>query len=221
MKKNKLYLVLVLFILSASPAFSESKEKSAKSILDKMSDKYQKLSGFSAFFTQKIINKQENIEDQFSGNILVKQNKFKLNVAGQVIYNNGKFVWTYIPDDEEVTLTTVNEDEESSATFSNPTKFYTIYKKGYSFSIINTVEIRGHEVVSIKLTPTEKSNTLRSVVLTIDTKSNELLDWKIEENTGNEFVFSLSNFEVKDNLADSSFIFDQKANPDVEVIDLR
>ena len=226
MHNKYIHFLILVFCVTLSFSFitdKKTKEKGSKArlVLDKMSEKYKSLPGFSATFVQRIENKTEGVNDQIEGNILVKGAKYKLEVAGQIIYNDGQTVWTLIPDDEEVTITDVSETEENNTAFSNPSKFYDIYKKGFTYKIVGKRKVRGHKIVSVELKPENSSKAMKSVILDIDTNTDELLDWKIIENTGNEFIFSLSDFKEVDNLSDSTFMFNSSEDSEIEIIDLR
>ena len=58
----------------------------------------------------------------------MKKNKFKLKLANQEIYNNGKTVWTYLKDANEVSISDYTPDDDS---FVTPEKVIKLYKKDY------------------------------------------------------------------------------------------
>ena len=71
-------------------------EEQALTVLDQMSENYKNLDSFKADFSYSLENKMEDIQEEFSGDIIVKGDKFKLNLGDQVIFNDGEIMWTEV-----------------------------------------------------------------------------------------------------------------------------
>ena len=117
---NKLILTISSCLIVISQAFAQ-KDPVALEILDAMSTKYKNIPAFTADFSYIMENDEESIDEKFEGKITVKSGKYKLNTGGQEIYNDGIYVWTYLKDDNEVTISEYDDTEEE-ITLSNRVK---------------------------------------------------------------------------------------------------
>ena len=95
-----------LFLLSTIIVFSTiaQKDPTARKVLDAMSAKYQAIPAFRAQFTYNMENDGEDIDEGFEGTILVMGEKYKLIMSEQEISFDGTDVYTYLKDDNEVTI---------------------------------------------------------------------------------------------------------------------
>ncbi|WP_236587620.1 LolA family protein [Marivirga aurantiaca] len=210
---NKLKMIFVLIGIS-TVAFAQNDPK-AKEVLDKMSAKYREIPAFSATFTQTLENKMEDISDSFTGKITVMGDKFKADVAGQVIVNNGETVWTYLKDANEVTIN--NYDEEAGE--MNPSKIYDAYKEGYKYLYMAGEGTAQFHVVD--LVPENKDENFFKIRLKIDKNTNLLKNWSVFDRAGNIFNYSVTDFKVRNDMTAGDFNFDTSKYPNIEVLDFR
>ena len=61
-----------------------------------------------------MINKEAGINESMSGYGSMKGDKYLINVSGQELISDGKTLWTHLIDDEEVMISEVTEDSNSS-----------------------------------------------------------------------------------------------------------
>ncbi|GJM60139.1 outer membrane lipoprotein carrier protein LolA [Persicobacter diffluens] len=212
--KNIIAFFLCFFTVSTTFA---QKDPKALEVLDAMSNKYQKMDAFRAEFTQKLINKMENIEESFNGKILVQGDKFQLEASGQVIYNNGTTVWTWLIDDEEVNVSH-NDPEEGGFELST---IYNMYKEGYKYLYLEQVSEGGQAVDVVDLVPEDHSQSIFKIRMKIAQKNHELVAWEIFDRSGINYEYIIDKFESNPTVAAGSFEFNTSAHPDVEVVDLR
>ena len=114
MKKISL---LILLISSVSISFSQ-KDPEAEKILKALSDKTKSHTTIEANFTIDFKNIRENIENKSDGSITMKGDKYRLNFMGTESFFDGKTLWDYIKEVNEVNITEPQPDEEDI--FSNP-----------------------------------------------------------------------------------------------------
>jgi len=101
-----------LFLLLSTQVYSQTDhDPKAKSILDEVSKKTKTYNAMLVNFTYTMENKKEKISDSQSGELLLSGEKYRLKIAGQIIYSDGKTMWTYIDEAQEVQI---NEKEEES-----------------------------------------------------------------------------------------------------------
>ncbi|MEH0155380.1 outer membrane lipoprotein carrier protein LolA [Limibacter armeniacum] len=219
MKKLTLLVTILFSIAQASFAQQDAK---AREILDAMSAKYQKMNSFKADIEQKIFSVAQNQQlGSMEIEATVKGDKYRLKIGDQIIYNNTETVWTYMKDIEEVNVSNANNSAESL--LSAPSKIYTIYKDGFKYLYMGTKSEDGTTYHVVDLSPNKdiKANFYK-LTMYIDTKDNSLTKWEVfEKGNQTRYLFTVKDFKQNVSVTDADFEFSVKANPDVEVVDLR
>ena len=215
---KNIILSFCILLISSGAIFAQ-RDPNALQLLDQMSAKYQKMSGFKANFDYTFENSSEGNNEKMSGENAVTGNKYKRNIGGQEIFNNGDVIWTYLDLDgvKEVTINYFEPSEEELT----PSNIYTIYKEGYNYKLLPEKKEGAITYQYVELTPTSKSSPFKKVILQIEKDTKNLKSWKITDETGGTFSYIVNNFQPNLNLKDADFNFDVKKYPGVEVIDLR
>lgn len=192
----------------------EMKDPKAKEILDKLSAKNKTYTTISAEFDYNMKNAADGIDETQSGKLVTKGEKYKLEIVGQQIICNGKTIWTYIADNDEVQISSVSTDDEEGAI--NPAKIFTIYETGFKYKFIS----EEGNTQTINLYP-EKANekSYHTVQLVIDKAKTQITKIIIKSKDGNIYTYSLKSFKTNETINDSEFNFDTSKVGDV--IDLR
>lgn len=211
----KRLIIACLTVALTSNMCLAQKDEAALQILDAMSSKYQQLPAFQANFSYNIENPEEGIDEGFEGIITVKDAKYKLNMGGQEIINDGENVWTFLEDDNEVTIAEY-DDTESEITLSN---IFTIYKSGYKYLFLE--ERNNGTVEVVDLVPEDLEKSFFKIRMSITKKDRDLLSFKIFDKSGNRYFYKIDAFKADEDITDEDFKFDIAAHAGVEVIDFR
>lgn len=211
---NRLILTISTCLLIISQAIAQ-KDPVALEILDAMSTKYKNIPAFTADFSYIMENEEESIDEKFDGNITVKSGKYKLDMSGQEIFNDGIYVWTYLKDDNEVTISEYDDTEEE-ITLSN---IFSIYKEGYKYLFVETKENGSLDIVD--LVPEDREKSYFKIRMEIKKPSRELKNFRIYDKNGSKYLYQINSFEENSVIQDSDFKFDQKKYPGVEIVDFR
>ena len=194
------------------------KDPKAKAILDKLSAKNKSYKSISADFEFRLVNKSEGLDDKQVGKIVVKDEKYKLNLAGQEIICNGQVVWTYLKDAEEVQISEASEDEDEG--FMNPKKIFTLYESGFKYVLGEDQTIDGVAVNEVRLYPEKPGEKpFHTVLLYINKAKTQIHSVVVKSKDGNTFIYTLKNFSGEKDYPASFFEFKTPAG--VEEIDLR
>lgn len=189
----------------------------AKAILDNVSNKYQSLKGYKATFSYNIFSPVAEVDETQKGKITVSGAKFLLDLGKQQIINDGKTVWTYIVEEEEVNVMDY-EPEEGEIT---PSNIYNMYKEGYKYIYKESVEKNGVKYDVIDLSPVDTDNEFFKIRLTIHSSNFTIKKWKIFEKNGNRYTYSITTFNENPGLSSKAFGWDKAKYPNVEINDLR
>lgn len=212
----KQVLVLV-FLLGMATASQAQYDDNALKVLDAMSAKYQEIGAYSADITSSLINESDGINEEFTGNIIVKGERYLLELEETIILNNGVTVWTYLPDVNEVNIDNNNPDEDEIS----PSKIYEAYKEGYKYLYVGDETIGGKKHAIIDLIPNDRDSQFFKIKLFINQTDNSLTKWTMYDKSGNLYNYAISNFNGNISPDDDMFDFDPAKYPGVEIIDLR
>ena len=216
MKKLGLLIIAIAFL---GVVHAQDDDK-AKGILDKMSDKYQGILSYKTNFVYRLQNKTEEIDEEFSGQIIVKGEKYVLLMGEQEIYNNGKVIWTFLMDANEVNIDFYMPDEGDLS----PNNIYSAYKKGYRYRWIEIKKVGSRTLDVVELqpkNPNDPDKMFYRIILYIDQADYTIHSWEMYDRAGNIFSYTISGFNPQFKAEDSFFEFDESKFPDVEVVDLR
>lgn len=199
---------LFSFLLSLCCAATACAQ-SATSILDKAADNFRKAGGV------KIAYKYQVNGQGGSGNIQLKGRKFVNHMDGQTLWFDGKTLWTYLPDNQEVNVTTPTQKELAKM---NPYAFVSLYKKGYKATLRGNGTKEYHVV---QLTATDAKRSPSQITVHIGRTNHRLLYAKLTLSSGDTLTVNVTSYKDRQQWVDSHFVFPSKSYPDAEVIDLR
>lgn len=215
---KKLGLLFVLVCLFG--VVNAQVDTKAKGILDKMSDKYQSILAYKTNFVYRLRNKVEEIDEEFSGEIMVKGEKYVLIMSDQEIFNDGETIWTFLKDANEVNVDFYMPDEGDLS----PNNIYSAYKKGYRYRWLENKKIGSRTLDVIELQPEDPKDPDKiffKIILNIEQSDNTIHSWEMYDRGGNIFSYTISGFNPQFVADDSFFQFNASKFPDVEVVDLR
>jgi len=208
---KRLILLGVLSLGWVLPALAQ-KDKRAADILDAMSKKYSALNAYQATFTT------TGGAGNYKGDLAVKGDKFRLTLAGQEVFTDGKIMSTYVKETNEVNVQNYDQGDASEL---NPAKIYSLYKKGYDYKFTGEQKAAGQPVEVVELTPEKKNGQISKVQIAIAKNDKSIKSWKIYDKSGKATSYKIDKFTPNPNLPDNYFVFDKAKHPGVEVIDLR
>lgn len=208
---KKLLSAGLLLLLSLSPLLAQ-KDKRAEAVLDAMSARYKALNSYQATFSYAAGS------EAYKGDISVKGRMFRLKTAGQEVFTDGKVMSTYVKEANEVNV----QDYDASASGDfNPTKIYSMYKKGFNYTYLREQKVGGRTMDVVELKPEKKNTQITSVQINVDRADKSVRSWLLTDKNGKKTSYTISKFVPNPNLPDSYFVFDKSKYPGVEVVDLR
>jgi outer membrane lipoprotein-sorting protein len=211
---------IVFFIGFNSSVFSQTKvttSAQAKTLLDGVSKKYKSFKTIKANFKLAIDNAANKIKEEKKGLLVLKSNKFHVEMDNQEISCDGKTVWTFAKDANEVQV----NNYESNPNGISPADIFTMYEKGFMYQMAEVVKDNGKDVQVIELTPTDKNKNYFKIKLFIDKAAQSIVRSKIFDKNGNIYTYSVVQFASNTNIDESTFVFDSKKHPGVDVNDIR
>ena len=205
---------LVAFMAIGIMGATAQNDPKAKTILDDLSAKTKAYTTIKAEFSFTTESKDKKKTTQ-NGKLQTKGTKYKLEIPGHEIYCDGKTVWDYIKDADEVQ---VKDMETGGDDAVNPSNIFTLYEKGYKYKFDGEDAV--YETVSLfPLNPDKKK--FHTVKLVIDKTKKQISSVKMMMKDGSTNTYEIKSFTGNAAIPDTDFTFDKKAHPGVEVEDLR
>jgi len=213
---KKIYTTLLIFLMFVTLANAQQDPQAGK-ILNAMSQKYKAMKAFQADFTQTMENRSSKMKETMKGNVLVSGDKYRLKISEQEIISNGKILWTYLKDVNEVTIT----ESDPEAEVMSPSNIFDMYKKGYKYVLAGSETIGGVKYHVIELSPEDRKNPIFKVRLFINQKDKSLKSWEMFRYNGSRYTYTINNFKPNPVLAADTFTFNKAKYNGVTVVDLR
>lgn len=215
----KKLMICAFVLLGSGMNLMAQSEVKAKDILAEVSKKYRNYDVIKTEFTYTLENQQAKIKETQAGTLFVrsKLNKYKVILKGQELISDGKNQWTYLKADKEVQLSEVDQSSDGL----NPAKIFTIYEKGFKSLYTNDTKVNGRYVHNIDLTPTDSKRSFFKVRLQIDKLNKQITNAVIFDKNGNKYTYTIKTFTPNIKVPESTFAFDTKKYPGVELVDLR
>ncbi|MGI8893323.1 MAG: LolA family protein [Bacteroidia bacterium] len=207
-------LIILLFTGISSVAQNDAK---AHEILKGVSAKYKTFNSLEADFTLTLDNPSEKIKDTQKGKVALKGNKYWLEIGGQTIVSDGKTVWTYLKDANEVQITEATNDKDAIT----PTNIFTVYEKGFKSKFVEEKKVNGKTMQIIELVPEDAKKPFFKVQLTIDKVDKMIQSAKLFDKNGNHYIYTLDNITPNAVSSENIFTFNTTKYPKIEVVDLR
>lgn len=217
MRKLWATIAAAAFCFTVTTATAQSDAK-AKAVLDAVSKKMNGLKSAKANFTLHLAGGKGKVNETKKGTLVMKGQKYHVILSGQEIICDGKTVWTYTKDANEVQVSNYNPNEQTIS----PSKLFTnFYDKEYKYAYVGEKKVKGKANDVVDLTPTNGKKQFSKVELMVDKSTSMVTGGSIWEKNGNMYQYEVSNFVPNDNVPDAEFTFNKAAHPGVEVVDLR
>lgn len=203
----KKYLMLIIGIILGLRVSAQNAEDFLINIVEKM----KSYNDINIIFNYQMINTSAGLYENVNGFASMKGNSYILNVGEQEMICNGEILWTHLIDDEEVMISEVTEDNNTSPiaiidSFSGNITAEFIENEDANITTIEVKEKEGGTFDRVQISVDKDMNIKKVYVATPD---------------GNEFIYEITDYKTNLNLPDSMFIFIEEQHPNVEVIDMR
>ena len=210
MNKNynmkKIILLFIAIISSNNIAVSQQADEAEK-LLNKVSENIKSYDNIYINYTYTLSNLEEDINQTNKGSFVTENDNWKFVMLGVTRIFDGDKLYTISPDDEEVTISTQNPDDETTIT---PNKMLYFYEEGYNFEMDIVQYIGRKKIQYVKLVPMDSDAEIKYILLGIDVEFNQI--YKVIETGINDTqtTIAIIDFEVNLPLEESLFVFDRE-----------
>jgi outer membrane lipoprotein-sorting protein len=204
---GKLVFLLTVFLFSFS---IQAQDKKAKDLLDQVTAKVKSYNSIVIDFKYSLNNAKENINQDSKGNVTMKGNQFVLNFMGVTKIFDGKRSYTIVPEDEEITISKVNDKDDTAIT---PSKLLTFFNSGYKYNMDILQDVKGRKIQYIKLVPTNAKDQRKEILLGIDVQTKHIYNLIEMGKKGTKTTLTVNSFKTNQPLSKNQFTFTESKYP--------
>lgn len=206
MKKILLIAVLAL----GFTGFAQNGSK-AETLLTEVSNKIKAYNNISLDFKYELNNVSENVNQETRGDVVIEGEKYKLNILGITRIYDGKTLYTISPEDEEVTISSNNTEDENTIT---PSKMLSFYEDGYTYKMDIIQNVKGRKIQYVKLNPIDTNSEIKHVLLGIDATTKHIYNLIEVGKNGTKTTLTVNSFKTDEPISKTLFTFDQSKYSD-------
>ena len=201
--KTKICTIFSLVLLS----FISVQAQDTKSLLDEVSNKVKSYENILIDFKYTLNNTRENVKQDTRGNVTLKGEKYVLNMLGVTRIFDGRTIYTIVPEDEEVTISDYNEQEDKGISAS---KMLTFYENGYNYTMDVLQTVKGRKIQFIKLSPIDSNAEIKDILLGIDMQTKHIYKLIQTDSSGTSYTITVNSFKTNQPISQNLFVFDEE-----------
>lgn len=198
--------ILIAFTLLISFSSQAQDAAKAKALLNEVSAKVKGYNNITIDFKYVLKNNSENINQETRGDVVIEGDKYLLNILGVSRIFDGKTLYTINPEDEEVTISKDNSDDEGSIT---PSKMLSFYQNGYTYKMDIVQNVNGRKIQYVKLIPIDTKLEIKHVLLGIDAQTKHIYNLIETGKNGTETTLTVNSFKTNEPISKGLFTFDK------------
>jgi chaperone LolA len=187
----------------------------SEKLASQVEEKYRSIKDLSTNFTRTLKSEIFEAEKKTKGKMYLKNpDKFRIETQEEVIATDGKFLWSYSEQNEQV----IKNKLDRSKNVFKPNQYLANFREEYKARLAGEEKIDKAKCYKLTLTPKKKDLFITKMTIWVD-KGN-LLAKKIEYTDANDNQITLLFDHIKTNVGikDSKFVFE--APEGVEELDL-
>ena len=187
----------------------------AELLLNKVSENIKSYENIYINYAYTLKNLEEDISQTNNGSFVTENDNWRFEMLGVTRIFDGDKLYSISPDDEEVTISSQDPEDETTIT---PNKMLYFYEDGYYFEmdesrLIGNGQFR-KKIQYVKLIPQDSEAEIKYILLGVDTEFNQI--YEVIETGKNETVTTISivDFEFNLPLDANLFVFDKEKYKD-------
>ena len=210
---KKQLLIVISCLLSFS--LSAQQDPEAMKVLSDFSKKAKSAPSVSIDFSLVTNDSRDGSITEIEGSAIISGDKYKLILPDNSVWADGKTIWSYLPEVNEVTITEADPDDESF--ISKPSLLFSLYNEGYK---IRLIEQTVKEWV-IDLYPEDISGNLMRIRLKIGKSSHDLKSAEYKTKDGINITLYPQKYDLTFKPTGDYFTFNPASYKGIEVVDMR
>ena len=196
-------LLSFLIIFISSTCYGQQ----ATLLLKEVSAKVRSYDNIQINFKYNLNNQKEGVNQQTFGDLTLFNDKYVINMLDITRMFDGSSIYTIVPEDQEVTISSYNPEDEKDIT---PSQMLTFYEKGYDSKMGIVENIKGRKIQFVKLTPIDSNAEIKKIHLGIDKKTKHIYKLIQIDSKGTKYTLTVQSFKTNLPLTKDLFTFDEQ-----------
>lgn len=201
---KKLFLLIGLFAVGFF-AHAQNATK-AKALLEEVYAKAKSYDNIHIDFTYGLENSEANLKQESSGNVTLSDDNYLLDYLGAQVMSDGSKVYTIVPENEEVTIEAISEDDNNIT----PSKMLTFYRSGHNYAWDILQNVGGRKIQYVKLTPIDSNTEIASILLGVDMGTKHIYKLIQTGKNSTKTTITVNSFKTNQPLSSTLFTFNAK-----------
>ena len=206
MKARKIIVGLVLLLATQAV----SAQNNAEAILRLMVNQMKSHKNVEMAYKYQVSAEGQDSDVQ-QGKAWLQGEAYKVEMVEQQIVSDGKTIWTYLIDDEEVMVSNASEGQDNT-----PLKLLTSLDESY-VATLTGIDAKGNATIELA----NPKGRYRRVTLRANATKLAINSMDVYLEDGTKLLITVDEMKFDQNLDDKFFTFDTKKHPKVDVIDMR
>ncbi|MEP0265437.1 outer membrane lipoprotein carrier protein LolA [Dokdonia sp.] len=209
MNKVRMRFLMSMVLILGGYAFA--KAQSAQSLLKEVDAKVKSYDNIAIDFKYALTNEAEGVNQETKGNVVLNGDLYALNLLGTTQLFDGSNIYTIVPEDEEVTISAIADQDETAIT---PSKMLSFFNDGYTQKMDISQKIKGRTIQYVKLTPMDSNSEVKHTLLGIDTETKHIYRLIIVQKNDTKITITVNSFKSNQPLSKNAFTFDKSKYAD-------
>ena len=196
---------ILIIILIFSFDINAQNDSRAEKLLSKVSNKIDLAESYKIDFKYTLENKLEGINQDANGTVTIQGDNYLLNFMGITQICDSNNVYSIVPENEEVIISSIEEEEEQTI---KPSKLLNFYRKGYLILWDKLQSDYENKVQFVKLIPSDSNSDIDYLLLGINISNNNISK-----------LIEIGKNKTKTILNVNSIVFDPAIEKDIFIFD--
>ena len=206
MKARKIIVGLVLLLATQAV----SAQNNAEAIIRLMVNQMKSHKNVEMAYKYQVSAEGQDSDVQ-QGKAWLQGEAYKVEMVEQQIVSDGKTIWTYLIDDDEVMVSNASEGQDNT-----PLKLLTSLDESY-VATLTGIDAKGNATIELA----NPKGQYRRVTLRANATKLAINSMDVYLEDGTKLLITVDEMKFDQNLDDKFFTFDTKKHPKVDVIDMR
>ncbi len=189
----------------------------AEKLLNNVSEKIDSSETFKINFTYTLENLIENINQDSDGSIVIKDDNYLLEFMGIKQLCDSKKVYSIVPENEEIIISNIDEDESETI---KPSKLLKFYREGYLILWDKKELILEKEIQFVKLIPINSNSDIDYLQLGIDISNNDIVKLIEIGKNKTKTILTVNTLQYDIEIDLNFFVFSEEDYPDYYIENL-
>ena len=209
--------IILLFTLFSLNLVHSQNDIRAEKLLNSVSEKIDSSETFKINFTYTLENLIENINQDSDGSIVIKDDNYLLEFMGIKQLCDSKKVYSIVPENEEIIISNIDEDESETI---KPSKLLKFYREGYLILWDKKELVLEKEIQFVKLIPINSNSDIDYLQLGIDISNNDIIKLIEIGKNKTKTILTVNQLQYDIEIDLNFFVFSEEDYPDYYIENL-